>query len=112
MSGEKWEVENERRVFERVSASVPLIIEQEKLPGEKIIAKSRNISTHNICIETDVELAIGDRIALQFQTINGLISVSAIVVRKADSGFGCQFVDIKSETVASISSWLFPPFEP
>lgn len=102
----------DRRAFERVGSSTPIVLNLDREPYTKFEATAKNISTGSICFESEAPLQIADRITLQLKTIFGPVSVSAVVLRKQEKVCGCRYVDVQPDTAAKIRSWLFPPFEP
>ena len=102
----------ERRAIERIGAHTTLTLTIDRKSGRQFSATSKNISPRNICFHTDAPIEPDDRVALQLTTISGLISVTAVVVRRIGTEVGCQFVDVSKPVETQIRNWLFPPFEP
>jgi hypothetical protein len=102
----------DRRAFERVGSSTPIVLIMDREPHTKFEATAKNISTGSICFETEAPLQLDDRVTLQLKTIVGPVSVLAVILRKQKNVYGCRYVDVHPDTAAKIRSWLFPPFEP
>lgn len=102
----------ERRAVERLGAKMPLTFSTERNPEVQHKAESRNISTMNLCFETEVDLAIDERLEIHLQTISGPLTVLANVVRKKERLVACRFVEMSPEDTIKLRNWLYPPFEP
>ena len=103
---------NERRAFARVGSKAPISLLLEAKPNVTYDGIAKNISASGVAFETDAPLRLKDRIVVRLDTIFGPVTLTAVVLRKAGSGYGCRFVDMNPDTQSKIQCWLFPPFEP
>ena len=92
--------------------SLPAILFTEQQPDIRNPVQASNISPEGLTLQTDSLLSLQQQVSLELETSLGKLSLSATVIWKEESCYGCQFVDVLPKTASLLSQWLFPPFEP
>ena len=104
---------DQKRKSLRIDADLPVTVVDEQ-EGERpaVIGAARNISLGGIYFESDLPLNVGQRVTLQLSTFKGIVELSAVVLRKKENGYACEFVDTELSNVKVMAAAFFPAVEP
>ena len=104
---------HQKRSSLRIDSDLPVTV-VDLVDGESanIVGAARNISLGGIYFETDVALAVGQKVTLQLKTLKGTVDLDTVVLRSSGSGYACEFVDLDLSQASVLSQSFFPAFEP
>ncbi len=96
----------ERRRYFRCPLVTPVLIDSDD--SGRVIAKSINVSEGGMAIEADATIAVGKKLLARFQLPGSAsrISVSAEVCWAKGTLMGLRFVDVSTNVLATLQSWL------
>jgi hypothetical protein len=104
---------HQKRASNRIESDLPVtVVDTAGTEMPTIIGAARNISLGGINFESDIPLRIGQRVTLQLSTLKGIVELDAIVLRKTEHGFACEFVDTDLHSAKLLAAVFFPSVEP
>ena len=104
---------DQKRKSWRIDADLPVtLVDAQEGQSPAVIGAARNISLGGIYFESDISLNVGQRVTLQLSTFKGIVELSAVVLRKKEKGYACEFVDTELSNVKVMAAAFFPAVEP
>lgn len=96
-------VDPDRRAFRRAVLEKPVMIETA---DSERPARGVNVSAGGICLQTELELAIGEAVELYFELPMGYaVEVQATVVRRERDRTALSFRDLPKESLVALRSF-------
>jgi hypothetical protein len=94
----------DRRAFRRAVLEKPVLIETS---DSERPARGINVSAGGICLQTELELAIGEAVDLYFElpTMGYAVEVQATVVRRESDHTALSFRDLPKESLVALRSF-------
>lgn len=103
----------QKRSSIRIESDLPVaVVAETDKKSPLIVGAAHNISLGGIHFDSDLPLNVGQKVTLQLSTAKGVVEFSAIVLRKDEDGYACEFADADLTHAKVLAETFFPAFEP
>lgn len=100
----------ERRAYRRILVKLPLIL-KTKNEAKELSAVALNISEGGMLFQTESVLSVGECVELQVSTVSQTLLVRAVITRKDQNKYGCQFVEVDDAFINRFRYLLLTRYE-